>query len=205
MKKSFFIAFLLTFAGGFCDAYSYVLRDGVFSSMQTGNLVKLVLNLTEGSFGVIYFCPIIAFVVGIAVANRLNRLKHNALITYAACFFLSIIVFVLPCGATYNVIANCILSIICAIVFEQFRECNGITYTSIMCTNNLRLLTEDLTEKVFDKKKGNALFFGAVIISFVVGVVVGSFFSKIIGYYSILILSLVYLTLSITETLSLKK
>lgn len=74
-----------------------------------------------------------------------------------------------------------------------------------MCTNNLRLLTEDLTEKVFDKKKGNALFFALVVLSFIIGVVVGSFFSKNIGYYSILILSLVYLILIIIETKLLKR
>ena len=74
-----------------------------------------------------------------------------------------------------------------------------------MCTNNLRLLTEDLTEKVFDKKKGNALFFALVVLSFIIGVVVGSFFSKYIGYYSILFLSLVYLILIIIETKLLKR
>ena len=41
-------ALLLTFAGGFTDAYTFIYRGGVFATMQTGNLIKFFINITKG-------------------------------------------------------------------------------------------------------------------------------------------------------------
>ena len=61
---SLITALLLTFAGGFVDAYTFIYRGGVFATMQTGNLIKLFVNLTNGVFKLIYLLPIIVFLIG---------------------------------------------------------------------------------------------------------------------------------------------
>ena len=55
-------AFTLTFIGGFTDAYTLIYRGGIFSNMQTGNLVKFVIGLSNLKFEIIYLIPIIVVV-----------------------------------------------------------------------------------------------------------------------------------------------
>ena len=56
-------------AGGLMDAYSYLMRGGVFATGQTGNVVLLAIHLAQLDWlGVArYLAPIIAFVIGILV------------------------------------------------------------------------------------------------------------------------------------------
>ena len=42
------VATLVSYIGGFIDAYTYNTQDGRFASIQTGNLLYLVIHLVEG-------------------------------------------------------------------------------------------------------------------------------------------------------------
>ena len=50
MSDSVEVAAFLAFSGGVMDAYSYLVRGGVFANAQTGNLLLFGINLTSGSF-----------------------------------------------------------------------------------------------------------------------------------------------------------
>ena len=50
MSESLRIGCLLTLAGGFQDAYSYILRGKVFVNAQTGNIVLFAQNVSERRF-----------------------------------------------------------------------------------------------------------------------------------------------------------
>ena len=41
------VATLVSYIGGFIDAYTYNTQDGRFASIQTGNLLYLVIHLVE--------------------------------------------------------------------------------------------------------------------------------------------------------------
>ena len=71
MSESMLMGVLLTLAGGFQDAYSYICRDRVFANAQTGNLVLLGKNLAEGNLpaALRYFFPLAAFAGGIYLAG----------------------------------------------------------------------------------------------------------------------------------------
>ena len=66
-------------AGGFMDAYSYLLHDHVFATGQTGNIVLLCMNLSEGAWlGVVrYLVSILAFVAGIMLSRHVLVRVHG--------------------------------------------------------------------------------------------------------------------------------
>ena len=70
MKKNKFLLLLvislLAIGGGFIDAYTYLIRDGSFATMQTGNLIFLTLHLLSNDISSIkrFLFPIISFVIG---------------------------------------------------------------------------------------------------------------------------------------------
>ena len=72
MSESLFLAALLAVVGGFLDAYSYLLRGGVFANAQTGNIVLLGVYLQRGNFNMVihYLVPIAAFAVGVVKSDR---------------------------------------------------------------------------------------------------------------------------------------
>ena len=76
MSESFLIGVLLAIVGGFLDAYTYMIRDGVFANAQTGNIVLLGIHLAEGKWlqACTYFIPILAFVLGIFLNEWIRKL-----------------------------------------------------------------------------------------------------------------------------------
>ena len=66
MAESVIMALLLALVGGFLDAYTYVLRGGVFATMQTGNMILLVINGFNLNWTKCfsYLIPLLVFAVG---------------------------------------------------------------------------------------------------------------------------------------------
>ena len=191
MKKyeylSLIEALLFTFIGGFSNAYTYILRGGIFSNMQTGNLIKFIIGLSNGNFEPLYFIPIISFIIGCLITPLLNKLKNSyiidqiiILLTYLICGFI-------PSSTILNILTVSIMAFIGAILFDSFNECLNTTYTSIMCTNNMRLFSKSIIEKNYKK----VLFFILIIISFSIGVLVSALLGKVFELYSISFLSII--------------
>ena len=69
MSEAFVTTIFLAMSGGFQDAYTYFVRDKVFSNAQTGNVVLLSNNIIQGKYmaGLRYLLPLIAFALGIFV------------------------------------------------------------------------------------------------------------------------------------------
>ena len=85
---------------------------------------------------------------------------------------------------------NVAISFICSMQVESFRKVNGNSFATTMCTGNLRSATETLfhyihTKNIFMIKK--SLQYYAVIIFFISGAILGTFFTKIFVEKSILI------------------
>ena len=60
------VATLVSYIGGFIDAYTYNTQDERFASIQTGNLLYLVIHLVEGNIAraFSYAIPIFFFILG---------------------------------------------------------------------------------------------------------------------------------------------
>lgn len=202
MKKSNVIslvtALLLTLAGGFVDAYTFIYRGGVFATMQTGNLIKFFIALTNGDFKLIFILPIIVFLLGCVISVLLGKSKYQSHISLI-CLFLSFIgAGFCPQAEAWNIVCVCLLSLTGAMQFESFRRCLAYQYTSTMCTNNMRLLGKSIA----NRKVREIILYSSIIGMFVIGIVFGVLLGKAMGIYSICPLAGIYLIVLIIELAS---
>lgn len=182
-SESFPVGALLALSGGLLDAYTYVVRGGVFANAQTGNMVLLGLRLSEGRWheALRYLIPILAFAAGVLVADWMQRKwKHSRTIHWRQlvlgleCALLFTIGFI-PSGV-WDASVNILISFVCALQVESFRTMHGLTYATTMCTGNLRSGTE-LLFRYFEEKNPHLLKSGlkyyAIIAAFILGAAAG--------------------------------
>jgi hypothetical protein len=81
---------LLASVGGFLDAYTFVGRGGVFANAQTGNIVLLGVAAGERHWpaALLHVPPILAFMLGIALAETLARPATRRIVRRPARFVL---------------------------------------------------------------------------------------------------------------------
>ena len=74
-SETFRLSALLAMSGGFQDAYTYNVRNEVFSNAQTGNIVLMSQHLMTGEWlrALHYLFPVIAFALGVFVAERIQN------------------------------------------------------------------------------------------------------------------------------------
>ena len=195
--ESFSVAAMLALTGGFLEAYTFLCRDGVFANAQTGNVALLAISLVNGEFlkAVRYLIPILAFVAGVSVAIWMCRRppksaafgwRHGAVLLE---ILLVAAVGCIPAGRVGNMIANVMVSFVCAVQAESFRTVLGTPFASIMCTANLRSATEYLHQFFADKEKTvlqkSLQYFGIDGI-FLCGAALGAVATKFCGTYAAL-------------------
>ena len=75
VSESIRLGTLLTFVGGFLDAYSYLTRGGVFANAETGNIVLMGIHLAQGQWrqAIFYLFPIACFALGIFAAEWFKK------------------------------------------------------------------------------------------------------------------------------------
>ncbi len=187
---------VLTFAGGYMDAYTYVCRDKVFANAQTGNMVLMGIKLINGDLTGAghYLIPILSFVLGVLIVERIKaqfnehpRVHWHQLILLIEMIMLPAVAFI---PSSLNNLANILISLISAMQYEGFRRLNGSIYATTMCTGNLRSGTE-LLFKFFSTRDREILsksmqFYGIILI-FIAGAAAGAVLTKMIGIRSILL------------------
>lgn len=185
MSESVRIGALLAIIGGFFDAYSYLCRGGVFANAQTGNIVLLGVRLAENKWleAGKYFLPVFAFALGVFIAEYLKlifkeyqrKIHWRQVIVLFEVILVAVVAF-LP--QKHNMIANILISFICALQVETFRKVRGSAFATTMCTGNLRSATEQLA-KCFMQKDKEAFYkarrYATIILYFIIGAVCGVF------------------------------
>lgn len=148
MSESAAVVAVLCISGGFQDAYTFNCRDGVFANAQTGNMVLMGQNFAMGNWqlGVRYLLPVLAFAVGIYAAEKIRRgfgqsrcIHWRQVVALSEAFLLFGVGF-LP--QETNMLANMLVSFVCAMQVQSFRKLNGNSYATTMCIGNLRTATE---------------------------------------------------------------
>ncbi len=201
---------LLALSGGLMDAYSYLERGGVFANAQTGNILLLGVNIAEGHFDLAlkYFCPIIAFALGIAIGEVI-RIKRPGSFHWRQYVIVIEIIFMLIVGViplSFNLLANSLLSFACGLQVESFRKLHGLPIATTMCIGNLRSGVHALVDHLALKKKDDfhkcLLYFG-VILFFIIGAIIGNYLIDILGikaiWASIVILAAAFLLMFINH------
>lgn len=193
-SETFRLSAILAMSGGFQDAYTYNVRNEVFSNAQTGNIVLMSQHLMTGEWlrALHYLFPVIAFALGVFVAERIQkRYKYITKIHWRQIIVLMEILILLSVGFIpykYNTAATMLVSFACAMQVQTFRKVNGYGYASTMCIGNLRSGTESLSVYIREREpealKKAAHYYG-IIFLFAVGAGLGGIISMNIGLRAI--------------------
>lgn len=200
MSESMRLGALLAVAGGFFDAYTYLCRGGVFANAQTGNIVLLGLELAEREWlrALAYLAPILAFALGVVVAEVVKRrgkarqaggagMHWRQVIVLAEIVLLAVAAF-LP--QRMDMAVNILISFVCAMQVEAFRKVRGSAFATTMCTGNLRSGTEQL---VIWRQTGDAnaarkaRHYYCIILFFILGAALGAVCTDTLGERTLLI------------------
>lgn len=193
-SETFRLSALLAMSGGFQDAYTYNVRNEVFSNAQTGNIVLMSQHFMMGDWlrGVHYLFPVIAFALGVFVAERIqkkykyvSRIHWRQIIVFMEILILSAVGFI---PYKYNLPATMLVSFACAMQVQTFRKVNGYGYASTMCIGNLRSGTESLSVFIREKELEalrKAVHYYGIILLFAAGAGVGGIMSLKIGLRAI--------------------
>lgn len=192
---------LLALSGGSMDAYSYFFRGHVFANAQTGNMLLLGVHLANKDFttALKYVWPISAFIIGIIISDVINEKKDTIKIHWrqiSVLIELIMLVIVAFIPVEMNFIANAMISLVCGIQVESFRKINGNSIATTMCIGNLRSGTNNLVKYFCTNNiqalKNAGLYYG-IIIAFVIGSIIESWFIVRFGTYAIFFSSVLLL------------
>ncbi len=194
MSESLEVAIFLALSGGLMDAYSYLIRGKVFANAQTGNILLLGVSLSNGQWNncLKYIFPIVSFSVGILLAQVIRNGKIKKIHWRQVALFVEIILLVFVAFIPYrlNYFANAVTSLACGIQVQTFRKLKGRDFATTMCLGNLRK-SMHYTYEYFDTKNRiyleSAVLYISVILFFVLGAIIGSKASKLLGLRTILL------------------
>ncbi len=190
MSETFLLNGILAFSGGFQDAYTYNVRDEVFSNAQTGNVVLMSQHFLMGEWttALRYFFPILAFAFGVLIAEQIGyHYKYAKKLHWRQIILLFELILLFAVGfipGRYNLLATMLVSFTCAMQVQTFRTVKGYGYASTMCIGNLRSGTESLSVYLREKQVGalkKAMHYYGIILIFAVGAGIGGVCSLAVG------------------------
>ncbi|MGF0096094.1 YoaK family protein [Peptoniphilus sp. SGI.035] len=195
LHETFLVLVFITLAGGFQDAYSYLMRGKVFANAQTGNIVLLFKNIVELNFkaSISYLIPIIAFTFGIYIAVRFEDAIEKRRLhwrQYIVAFEIIIMIIVSIVPENLNNLANALLSFSCAMQVYAFKKIYGLNFATTMCIGNLRSATENLSKYHITKDRKyleNSKKYYTVIFIFGMGAALGNIASDYFRLKSIIV------------------
>jgi uncharacterized membrane protein YoaK (UPF0700 family) len=176
------VALLLAFTGGYLDAYTWIIH-GVMANAQTANLVLLWVHGTVGEWerAFHFIPPIAAFAVGIVIAAWLRRATGDRA---SAINTLIEMLMLITIGILHNRLPDLAgtlgISFVAAMQTAIFTKVEGVTYSSVMITGNLRQAIEGLFAAVsgqFGSLRRPGIF-AALCVAFGIGAAVGAYATK---------------------------
>lgn len=172
------------------DAYTYICRGQVFANAQTGNILLLGINLSEGSFerALLHLYPVLAFSVGVVLADIVKR-KYSGRkwlhwMQITILLEAAILLFVGFLPQAMNVLANCLVSFACGVQVQSFRTIRGNGIATTMCVGNLRTATQYIFDFCYEKDREllrKGIMYYAIIVIFIIGAIIGS---KLVKYFA---------------------
>jgi uncharacterized membrane protein YoaK (UPF0700 family) len=176
------VSLLLAFAGGYLDAYTWIIH-GVMANAQTANLVLLWVHGTAGEWerALHFVPPIAAFMVGVVIAAWLCRATADRA---SAISTLVEILLLIAVGILHNRLPGLAgtlgISFVAAMQTTIFTKVEGVAYSSVMITGNLRQAIEGLFAVVsgqFGSLRRPGIF-SALCVAFGMGAAVGAYTTK---------------------------
>ena len=189
--NSLMVAMLLTAAGGFLDAFSYLGQGHVFANVMTGNLVLSAISLVRSDWTHVarLLLPLASYVAGASTGAMLRSSAQKRMIAAPQVLALGIEIAILagigwlPEGFSSAAIVSTI-SFLIAVRSCFFSHVEAWTYASTMPTGNLRQFGEAVFQSLSGtgnpKSKRQATVFALVTLSFFLGALAGGVATNIL-------------------------
>lgn len=178
------VALLLAFAGGYIDAYTWIIH-GVMANAQTANLVLLWVYGTVGNWDkALHFVPpILAFAIGVVIAAWLRSAAGERASAISTLIEILLLILV---GVLHNRLPDLAgtLGIACVAAMQAaaFTKVEGVLCSTVMITGNLRQAIEGMFAAVSGPRPPGTLrrsgIFMVVCVTFGLGAAVGAFATK---------------------------
>jgi uncharacterized membrane protein YoaK (UPF0700 family) len=192
------VAALLSLAGGFLDAFTWVAHGRVFANAQTGNVVLLGVSAAAADWREVWHHvpPIAAFLAGVFTAHRLRVHEIRRGLHRAASFSLGVEIIVLLIVSflpSHFPDLPIVLGVAFAAALQSssFTKVEGLTYNSVMTTGNLRRTAETFFAGITDPRDPDALrqarVFASICLCFAGGAALGAFSTVRIGNAAVLL------------------
>lgn len=176
------VALLLAFAGGCLDAYAWIVH-GVMANAQTANLVLLWVYGSTGEWAdaLRFVPPMIAFAAGVMVAAWLRgTLGGRASVVSLLIEILMLIAVGILHNRLPDVAGTLGISFVAAMQTAVFVKVEGVAYSSVMITGNMRQAIEGLFA-AFGGQPGASRrsgIFATLCVMFGLGAAAGAFATK---------------------------
>ena len=144
MSEAFRNSAFLALSGGFQDAYTYNVRNEVFSNAQTGNVVLMSQHLMAGEWmnGLRYLLPVLSFAIGVWVAEKIQgKYRYSKKLHWRQGILLLEILLLFIVGFVpreLDMLATTLVSFACAMQVQTFRKVDSYAFASTMCIGNIR-------------------------------------------------------------------
>lgn len=150
------IALLLSFCGGYVEFWS-VARHGIFSGMETGNLITGVISWAEGDYkemayrflavGLFFLVSLLCEVIRRLLQKK--NLREDVLMLALSAATLVPAMFIEPTG----VAPAFFLTGFCALQYSCFRSVKGLPYSTTMMTNLMTNFAKSIAGAFFERDR----------------------------------------------------
>ena len=188
---------MLMFVAGFYGGYAMLVRGGVFSNAQTGNIALCAIALGSGDWrkAAYYVIPMSAYLLGAVssellpkTANRLRFMRWDTVVTLFEILMVILMGFV-PATAPHQ-ICQVITSFICSVQYNTFRQAEGVPMATTFCTNHVRQIGLGLSsffmtgekKKLYRKKLADH---GMMVLCFMAGTCAATLACRFAGTHAI--------------------
>lgn len=179
----YIVGLLLTFIGGFMDAFTFQLYGGVFANAQTGNIALLGIHLAYLKKDCIpYLVQVITYAFGLFVTNFVMKtIKPDLYFISTLIILISETIVLLIIGflplESDQLLVTVLIAIVCSVQAAGFRKVGDLQAATTVCTGNLRSTIDSLTKWAYERTWKNFItFIKYVLISvaFTVGALVST-------------------------------
>lgn len=196
--------------GGFCNAYTFMTRGGVFANGQTANMAKVGASIILKNWSAAFnaFVPIMCCFLGALLCEAVKHGSNNEGFWLKknwpqATLFIELIIFFIVgfIPTTFpHAIVNALMSLISGFQLSSFKSWKSGKINTTICTGNLRSLaifTYDSLRTKDQKSVKIAINFLLLSFSFTVGAGIAALATIYIGIKSIWIACTIIITLLI--------
>lgn len=209
-----YLTMAATFLMGFIDAYTFLEKDGVFVSAQTGNMIAFSSKLFTGQFSQAagHITVIVGFSLGAFVGEAaIQQIKGHILKKYQIFLFMQgvwLLIFALFQQSINDSLMVFLLGLLAGYELPVFRQMGTTTVNDGIMTGNTKNLMSSLFKIIFKQEASAKKDFknlSLIIILFIIGVGTGSLVVQFLPILSLWLAFLFTFTLYLFVLLLLKR